>query len=167
MRLWAFWVPTTFTQYTGCCKNINVEDQVPKREEMITFECQSCYSKMRVKEWHNLQVICHFWFQLDFFLKALAATHCSGNTDKPHLAQSMHCNRTERNEGKWGLMGQKQQREVNLDYLNKSPSPSLAFKHNVSDEKRQSYWLLEEMCVTKSGVQCSVVTVPNICSILF
>lgn len=21
MRLWAFWVPTTFTQYTGCCGN--------------------------------------------------------------------------------------------------------------------------------------------------
>lgn len=57
MRLWAFWVPTTFTQYTGCCRNINMEDQTLIREEMLTSECQTRYSKTRIKEWHNPTII--------------------------------------------------------------------------------------------------------------
>lgn len=57
MRLWAFWVPTTFTQYTGCCENINMGDQTTIQEEMLTLECQTRYSKTRIKEWHNPTII--------------------------------------------------------------------------------------------------------------
>lgn len=53
MRLWAFWVPTTFTQYTGCCENVNTQDQPQSQEEVLTFESQTHYCTARIKEWHN------------------------------------------------------------------------------------------------------------------
>lgn len=49
MRLWAFWVPTTLTQYTGCCKSINREDQVQLQQDIIMSGVKNMTLKQDLK----------------------------------------------------------------------------------------------------------------------
>lgn len=111
MRLWAFWVPTTLTQYTGCCESISREDQVQLQQDRITSDVRNMTLKQGLKSdaflvGYKPWFICQFWFEPDSLFNCLVGTHSSRNVYRSSLCLSK-CRATKLKEGKWRWMGRR------------------------------------------------------------